>query len=758
MSLPFRSRFSVLVSDKPIGWCVLAIGALLLAVTLQAEPPANSPTKPGKLPKDIVARSSDLFAATGTLTKPPAARTEVVHDTYFGETVDDPYRWMENDKDPAWLEFLKAQNDYTRAVLDKLPGRDALLKRIQQLSGDTVQTNRLQRAGGKLFFQQRPLGADNFKLFVREAGHDRVLVDPTKLSSGSSHFSLDWWRASPDGTHVVYGLSKDGSEDSLLHVLTVSDGKDLPEHIENTQTANPQWLDDGSGFFYNQLTNKVGTPERFLDSQARFHRLGADPASDPILMKRGMVSGVDYDRIQAPFIQTYPGAHHVLLVLTDVRPEVRLLIAPLEDALAGHASWKSIAGFDDELTGFEMVGDDLYLLINKGTPRGRLLKTSTAKPEIANATEVVPQGPLVIDEIKRAKDGLYLKMMDGGIHRLRRVSWDSHVADIALPFDGTIGEVFTAANEDGALILLSGWLTSTGVWSVDASGKLADTGITPKPPIDVSGYETKRFFATAKDGVKIPYSLIYRKGLKLDGHAPAFISAYGSYGASPFTPNFAGRTLALIDAGAIVGYANVRGGGEYGREWHKAGQLTNKPNTWRDLIAVCEDLIAKKYTSPEHLAIAGRSAGGITVGRAMTERPELFAAVVSGVGWSNPLRYVVEQNGFGEEPEWGAIREESGYRALKSIDSYQAVKDGTPYPAVLLTTGVTDPRVAPFHVAKMAARLQAASSSGKPILLRVDYDAGHGVGSTRAQQDREAADTYVFLLWQTGAEEYQPKK
>jgi prolyl oligopeptidase len=197
-----------------------------------------------------------------------------------------------------------------------------------------------------------------------------------------------------------------------------------------------------------------------------------------------------------------------------------------------------------------------------------------------------------------------------------------------------------------------------------------------------------------------------------------------------------------------VGYANVRGGGEYGREWHKAGQLTNKPNTWRDLIAVCEELIDKKYTSSKHLAIGGRSAGGITVGRAMTERPELFAAVIDGVGWSNPLRYVVEQDGYGEEPEWGAISDPAGYKALKSIDSYQSVKDGTPYPAVLLTTGVTDPRVAPFHLGKMTARLQVATTSGKPILLRVDYDAGHGVGSTRAQQDREAADTYAFLLWQ----------
>jgi prolyl oligopeptidase len=340
--------------------------------------------------------------------------------------------------------------------------------------------------------------------------------------------------------------------------------------------------------------------------------------------------------------------------------------------------------------------------------------------------------------------------MDGGISRMRRLGSDGRLADVVLPFDGTIGAIFANQDMDGALFSYSGWLSPTGIWQCDPAGKVADTGITPRPNIDVSNYETTRAFATAKDGTKIPYSLIYKKGTKLDGTNPTWISAYGSYGSAAYTPAFAGRTLALIDEGAIVGYANVRGGGEYGREWHKAGQLQNKPNTWRDLIAVCEELIAKKYTSSQHLAIGGRSAGGITVGRAMTERPDLFAAVVGGVGWFNPLRYVAEQNGYGEEPEWGAIREESGYKALKSIDSYQAVRDGTPYPAVLLTTGVTDPRVAPFHIGKMAARLQAATSSGKPVLLRVDFDAGHGVGSTRTQQDKEAADTYAFLLWQTG--------
>lgn len=701
----------------------------------------------------LVTAGGPAFAQIPTAVASPewvSARINVVTDTYFGETLSDPYRWMEDDKDPGWLPFLKSQNDHTRLVLDGLPGRNDLLKRIEQLSGDIVVTTQVQQAGGRLFFQQRPLGSDNFKLFVREGGNDRVLVDPTKMSgSHAGHFSLDWWTASPDGSHVVYGVSKDGSEDSLARIMRVADGHILPESIANTQAAAPQWLDDSSGFFYNQLTGKVGAPDRYLDSQARFHTLATDPAMDPILMKRGLVPDVAYEKIQAPHIVTSRGADHVTLLLADVRPERRIFVAPLADVLARKAKWTKVADFEDEITGVDLYGGFLYLLANKGSPRGRILQTGIANPRIAEARELVAQGPQVIQDIARAKDGLYLSIMDGGISRLRRLNPDGRVNEIALPFDGTVRQMFTTPEEAGLLFSFSGWLTPAGIWSAGPTGKVADTGITPRPNIDVSKYETTRAFATAKDGTPIPYSLIFKKGLKRDGKNPVWISAYGSYGAAPYTPNFVGRALALVDQGVVIGYANVRGGGEYGREWHKAGQLENKPNTWRDLIAVCEELIAQKYTSPEHLAIGGRSAGGITVGRAMTERPDLFAAVVGGVGWFNPLRYVVEPNGYGEEPEWGAIREEKGYRALKSIDSYQAVRDGTPYPAVLLTTGVTDPRVAPFHIAKMAARLQKATTSGKPILLRVDYDAGHGIGSTRSQQDREAADTYAFLLWRS---------
>jgi prolyl oligopeptidase len=378
-----------------------------------------------------------------------------------------------------------------------------------------------------------------------------------------------------------------------------------------------------------------------------------------------------------------------------------------------------------------------------------LLKTSSSVPSLASAVEVVAESKLVLQGMSRAKDGLYLRAMDGGPSVLQRLGNDGKLTTIALPFEGTLRAIEADPNASGVLAVLTGWLEPAGIWNVTADGKVIDTGITPKPAIDTSAYATERRYATAKDGTQIPYSLIYKKGMTMNGKNPAFVSAYGSYGSAAYTPSFAGRTLALADQGAIIGYANVRGGGEYGRQWHRAGQLENKPNTWRDLIAVCEDMNANGYTSPEHLAIGGRSAGGITMGRALEERPDLFAAVVSGVGWHNPLRYVAEQNGYGEEPEWGAIAEPAGFKALKLIDSYQQVVDGTKYPAIMLTTGVTDPRVAPFHPAKMAARLQTATISGKPVILRVDFDAGHGMGSTRTQQDVEAADTYAFILSQT---------
>lgn len=684
----------------------------------------------------------------------PRARVEPVIDDYYGTKVTDDYRWMENPKDADWLPYLRGQNAHTRALLDALPGRAALAKRITALSGDAALTRRVALAGELVFYEQRPAGADNYKLLLRGAdGKVRVLIDPTTMKLGDAHMSLDWWEPSFDGSHLVYGLSASGSEASTLHIMDVASGKILPERIENTDFGVTGWLPDGSGFFYIVFVNERGTPQFNLNSECRLHRLGTDPKTDPVILRRDLHADIPMEDVQIPYVQTSENSPIAIIGVGDVRPEAALWSVRLADLLAGKPAFAKIAGTDDIVTSIAMSGDDLYLLSNRNAIRGRVLLTSAARPDFAAAREVMPQGATVIESLDAARDGVFVTIMDGGLQRLTRLT-DGKATTIALPFDGSIGDVFASTGRDGAYLRLSGWLQPSGIWQVDAAGKVTDTGITPRPPIDTSPYEARRGFATAKDGVKIPYTVLSRRGLSANGANPTLVDGYGAY-QSALTPRFSPSLLAFLDAGGVYCNANVRGGGEYGREWHKAGQKETKPNTWRDLIAVCETLIADKLTNPKQLAITGTSAGGITVGRAMTERPDLFAAAISNVGWSNPIRYTAEQN-VSDIDEWGPIVDAKSFRIMYDMDSYQAVKNGTPYPAVLCVTGATDPRVAPWHVTKFAARLQAATSSANPVLLRVDFDAGHGVGSTRSQSDALAADMYGFVLWRTGAKDFQP--
>jgi prolyl oligopeptidase len=694
--------------------------------------------------------------AAGSMPRPPVARVDPVTDTYFGTKVVDPYRWMENSRDPEWLPFLQDQNAFARSVLDRLPGRAGLLSRISAVSGDVAITTKVRSSGNRLFFQQRPAGSENFKLFVRiRDGSAHALIDPTQLSVGDAHVSLDWWEPSSDGAHVAYGLSSAGSEASVLHVIVVDTGEILPERIEKTDSAMPSWLPDGSGFFYIQFTGERGTPGFYLNSQACLHRLRTDPSSDRVVLKGGMAANVPIAANQYPYIMTAVGSRFAIVLVGDVRPEFSAWSAQLTDVLSGNAQWKSICAFEDAVTGFALQDESLFLVANRGLLRGRVLRTSAASPDLSTAAEMLPQGASVIETVTAARDGVYVRLMDGGVHRLLRIGRDGSIQRITLPFDGAINGIFTTPDRDGAHLDLTSWLVPRGVWHVDTAAIVVDTGITPRPSLDFSGYEVLRGFAEAKDGMRIPYWVLSRKRVPQNGNNPTLVTGYGAYQIS-MTPRFSPTLLPFLDAGGVYVVANVRGGGEYGREWHTAGQKEKKPNTWRDLIAVSEHLISMRITSPTRLAVSGTSAGGITVGRALTERPDLFAAAISNVGWSNPLRYVAEQNSSGEIGEWGSIEDEEGFRALLAMDSYQAAKSGVAYPAVLCTTGVTDPRVAPFHAAKFAARLQVATASANPVLLRVDFDAGHGIGSTRSQSDALSADTYAFVLWRTGVKGFQP--
>jgi prolyl oligopeptidase len=689
---------------------------------------------------------------------PPVARVAPVTETLFGVQVTDPYRWMEQEG-PEWQTYVRAEGDFAKRALDAIPGRDALLAAVSRDTGALAAVSSVQTGGDLIFIQARPVGTETFKLFVRRGLHgaDRLLIDPDAHAPAGSHASLDWWSASPDGSHVVFGVSPGGSENSVAHILVTETGELLPESIDRTPDGSPAWMPDGAGFFYNRL--QPGVPvdsiDRFKLSACWYHRLATDPAGDVKVLAKGTSPAVSMTDTDFPGVGAAPGSHIAIgAVVSGVQNELALFVAPLAAAASGAPAWREICVPSDMVTGGVQVGDDIYLRTHKDASNYKIVKTTAASPAVATATVVVPESRSVIVGLQAARDGLYVQDLDAGLGGLRHVAWDGKITEIALPFQGAISALNCDASHDGAWFILEGWVRPPVVCYARPDGVVI-TDIAPAPAIDVAPYTSEEVFATAADGVKVPLSIVYRKGLARDGGAPTLLDAYGAYGITQ-DPAFLGRWLPFLDAGGVFAVAHVRGGGELGEDWHKGGQKLTKHNTWRDDIAAAHHLIDQGYTRPAKLAIVGGSAGGITVGRFMTEAPRLAAVVIDQVGVSNPLRSEFSPNGPPNIPEFGTVTEPEGFKALYEMDAYQHVKDGVKYPSVLLTTGLNDPRVSSWEPTKMTARLQAASSSGNPILLRIDPDAGHGIGSTRAQRDRETADIIAFILWRTGDPRYQP--
>ena len=589
-------------------------------------------------------------------------------------------------------------------------------------------------------------------------GAERLLIDSETRTKGDVHYSMNYWSASPNGKYVMYGMSPSGSENAVIEIMEMATGRVLPDRIDRAQYAAPSWLPDESAFFFNRLAEgaAAGTTDYYKNSVCWLHEVGTDAKSDVKVLARGQFADVAVQDIEFPVVFSQPGSNYAIgFLFAGVQNEITMYVSPLDDAAKGQGAWKNICVPDDKVTTGTMKGDDIYLVTYKGAPRYKVLHVNAGDPAIAKAREVVAQGTTVIQNVYAAKDAIYVHELDGGVGRVRRLDAAGAVTSIVLPFEGTISSIYADTEHDGVWFQLQNWVRPTTVFQVSASGALTDTKLATQPDIDVSPYESTRIFATAKDGTKVPVSVVYRKGIRRDGSAPALIDAYGSYGITS-DAYFGPRFIAWLEKGGVWATAHVRGGGEFGREWHEGGRLLTKHNTWDDLIAAAEKLIADNWTSAAKLAIRGGSAGGITVGRSLTERPDLFAAVINQVGVSNTLRAEFSQNGPPNVPEFGSVTTADGFKGLYEMDSYQHVKDGTKYPAVLLTTGMTDPRVEPWQAAKMAARVQAATTSGKPVLLRVDFQAGHGIGSTRSQRDEEFGDIFAFILWQAGIAGFQP--
>jgi prolyl oligopeptidase len=715
-----------------------------------------------------------MFAASETVAQrpqaPPIAPVRVVTEVYFGTKISDPYRYMENLKDPEVVKWFSDQDAYTRLVLSRIPGREALLKRIQQLDeSGPPRVFDFQRYQNQRYFYQKRLANENIaKLYMRTGlqGSEKLILDPDRYSTKSDeHYTLDYYVPSLDGRFVAYGVSRSGSEDAVIHVLDLTTGKDTDESIDRSWYGGISWLPDGQSFFhvrFQKLPPGADPAERRLKSRVFLHKVGGDPERDLPVFGFGVNSGIDLDPADNCGVVSDPRIPYALAyVIHGFNNDLTIYTAPLESIGKASTKWQKIIDVDDGVVNFDARGDDLYLITHKDSPRFKVIQVSLSHPDLANAQAVVPGGEPVITNVAAMADALYIQELDGGIGKLLRLAYSGKKAQrVSLPFDGSFGMAGGDPRLDGVLFGLTSWTKAPKIFEyIPRENQVVDTKLQPlgafDEPAEVESKETR---APSYDGTLVPLSLIYKKGIKIDGSHPTLLAGYGAYSIT-IDPEFNPRELAWIEQGGILAYAHVRGGGEYGEDWHQGGMLQKKPNTWRDFIACAEYLIKQGYTSSAKLAGEGGSAGGILIGRALTERPELFVAALSDVGLSDMIRDMFSPDGPLNVPEYGDLKDKQGFQNLLEISAYYHVKDGTPYPAVMITTGMNDPRVVPWEPSKMAARLQAATASGKPVLLRVDYQGGHGtIGGTKTQAEELAADKWSFLLWQFGAPAYQPVK
>jgi prolyl oligopeptidase len=709
-----------------------------------------------------------LFATclVAQVATPPVAQVRPVTDDYFGTKVTDNYRWMEDMKSPELRDWMKAQNDYTRAQLDRIPGRSALLAEISKYDNARTVVDSLQVFGGRYFYRKILPGEENFKLYVRDtrSGEERMLVDAERLRPADSkaHYALDYFLASWDGKYVAYGVSAGGSENSVLRVIDVDTSRDLPEVIDRAQFGVSAWLGDSRSFFYlrrQKLAPNDPPTAKYLNMKVYQHKLGDDPDKDVAVLGRGVTPQVEITESDFPIVVYSPASSWlVALVRHGVQNEFPIYVAKLSDLAGAKTPWTKVVGDDDEVSNFDIHDSTLFLMTHRNASRYKVVSVDMARPDMATAKTILPATEVVLRNIATAKDGLYVQELDGGIGRMVRVPFAGGKPEaVSLPFEGSIAEMFVDPREPGAWVMTESWVRPPTYLRAGAGIKTTDLQLIPKPTFDYSDLESIEVKAPAADGTMIPLSIVYKRGLQKDGARPTYLQGYGSYGIT-FDPGFAPRFVPWLERGGVWAVAHIRGGGEYGEDWHNAGRKLTKQNTIGDFIACAEYLVKNRYTVPAHLAGEGGSAGGITVGGALTQRPDLFAAILDDVGMSNALRAEIQTNGPANIPEFGTVKTEEGFKGLYAMDAYAHVKDGTHYPAVMLTTGINDPRVDSWEVAKMTARVQAATSGGKPILLRVDYDAGHGFGSGRAQRDQLASDEQSFALWQFGDAAFQPKE
>ncbi len=714
-------------------------------------------TRPTRLACTLLLGASALLAHAADRGAPAAPAVPVTDSYGSGITVSDPYRWLEKADDPKVKQWSAAQDQRTRAYLDKLPSRGRMFDRLmQQASASSSAYYDLQPAGGQLFalYNQPPKQQPMIALLGPDADptRARIVLDPNTLNPKGTT-AIDWFVPSPTGKLMAVSMSENGSEDGSLHVIDVASGKTVDAVIPRVQYptggGSVAWRDDGSGFWYTRYPEPGEPAERqHFYQQIYYHRIGEDPAKDRYVV------GKDFPKVAEISLKAGPGSSAVVATVANGDGgEYAHYLLGLDGSI------RQITRFEDHVVAAELGADALYLVSRQGAPKGKLLRLKLDDLVLAHAQTLVPESEAVMQPggessgptITITKTALYVREIVGGPSQIAVFDHEGKSKGrLPLPEVATVDEL--AAMDDGSLLVaVKTYLEPPLFVRYDeASGKSSPGQLRQTSPITFADVEVLREFAVSKDGTRVPLNIVRRKGLKLDGSHPLLLTGYGGFSVN-MEPRFLGAATRLwLDAGGVYVIANLRGGGEFGEAWHAQGALTHKQNVFDDFAAAAQYLVDQRYTSHARMAALGGSNGGLLMGAVLTQHPELFRAVVSQVGIYDMLRVELDPNGAFNITEYGSVKDPEQLKALYAYSPYHHVQEGARYPAILMATGETDGRVNPMHSRKMIARLQAATGSGKPIYLSINAHAGHGIGSALSIKVGQTADLYAFLFDKLG--------
>jgi len=692
---------------------------------------------------------------------PPPAPERPVTDVIWGMEITDPYQYMENMEDTLVRNWMIANADYARTVLDGISGRQGLIDKMKEFDERrSDQVTDLTILDNDLYFYLKTTPEDETgKLYMRNGfeGEEKLLFDPGTYGEDSLDYVISGFYPTFEGDKLAMTVDPNGSENSTMMIMDVETGEFFPEKV--TLSIGPaNWLPDGEHFLYTKVNSaNVHDPMRYINTKSYLHKLGTSQEEDEVFFsgEKYPELGIQPAEFPLAFYDYYED--NVFLGFFNVENNLIIFAADGQEVLSGRVGWSKVCDRDDQIQNFTTIGDDVYVYTTKGAPNFRVLKTSLWEPDFENAEEFIPEPEGLLETFRFTDDACYFTVKSNGTQtRLYRKD-ETGISEVELPVAaGSVGIRTKGHKFPDIWVSLTGWTLDGKRYRYDpAAGSFTEEQLSKQADYpEYADLVVEELMVPSHDGVEVPLSLIYKKGTRMDGSNPLMIYGYGSYGIRN-DPGFSSGRLLWCYHGGIWAVAHVRGGGALGEEWRLAGNKTTKPNTWKDLIAVTEYLQDRSYSTPEKTAIMGGSAGGILVGRAMTERPELYKAVLALVGSMNTVRMEESPNGPTNVPEFGTVQDSVGFRALLEMDSYHHLVEGVKYPATLVTAGMNDPRVIAWQPGKFAARLQACDASSNPQLFLVDYKAGHGIGNTKTKNWENMADYLSFAFWQTGHRDFK---